>query len=50
MNFLILMMINQSSQRIAQVIILFIHQDLQKLLFGEIAFDNDFRKIRKNTG
>ncbi len=29
---------------------MFVHQDLQKLLFGEMAFDNDFRKIRKNTG
>jgi hypothetical protein len=25
------------------------HQDLQKILFGEIVFDNDFRKIKKNT-
>ena len=23
------------------------HQDLQKILFGEIVFDNDFRKIKK---
>ena len=23
------------------------HQDAQKILFGEIVFDNDFRKIRK---
>ena len=23
------------------------HQDLQKTLFGEIVFDNDFHKIRK---
>jgi hypothetical protein len=23
------------------------HQDLQKILFGEIVFDNDFHKIRK---
>ncbi len=23
------------------------HQNLQKILFGEIVFDNDFRKIRK---
>ena len=22
------------------------HQDLQKILFGEIVFDNDFRKIK----
>ena len=23
------------------------HQDLQKILFGHIVFDNDFRKIKK---
>jgi hypothetical protein len=23
------------------------HQDLQQILFGEIVFDNDFRKIKK---
>jgi hypothetical protein len=23
------------------------HQDLQKILFGEIVFGNDFRKIKK---
>ena len=23
------------------------HQDAQKILFGEIVFDNDFRKIKK---
>jgi hypothetical protein len=23
------------------------HQDLQKILFGEIVFDNDFHKIKK---
>ena len=23
------------------------HQNLPKILFGEIVFDNDFRKIRK---
>ena len=23
------------------------HQDLQKILFGEFVFDNDFRKIKK---